>query len=725
MRPAARRVFFFHSENCDERKVIEAKKRRKNVAEARKVGEFVLEREGVAKEEPISSEKSANHNILIFLSHSQCSYFAFVVVFFTLDSHIHACFTIVLFRERERVFFCFLIASGSHERIVTMNAARVVAPPPPSAVSRRRAAWYARAACVVALVLVVVVGANNWGTESNFLHTSSEIPSWRTNSTATTGDRDTELNEARHQKPRLGVATATAAASLRTMRNECAATFGHPAPVGLTTVPSSPASPTVVPNNVVCVHRNKLYVDMEETTADVDVSATSIGVKKSRGDPPSSRPRRFEQDANVFSDTSLENFLAARGGNTAVHPPIFHSNSFAIVLSALWNSVNFFHMLMDGLVPAMYWIETTLPFLHDNHHSDAQQHSDDANRPTSSLDLKVVHMGDKKFLYTDNKKSLCTTCVAYSARAMVMAKNASSLEATIGNAVVGDVVVDRAIVADGSPASTTLPASSSSSSSSAVRFSDEELHCFCGAAVFGMNRLAKFSKERELGITAFRHRLVRSYGELAYGLAPRVEHYTRLGFWAGNKSTVGMPRLLLVNRNRRRIGNFDKIEVMAKEIGFNVATVYFENMAPDAQFHLSRYADVLVGIHGMALTFVANMDGEFRGVSDHESTGTASVATSSCKTLVELMHWINPTKFYIYREMAQLSGVAFSRLLPTSVSFGSSVENPAKEKVLLQKRNYYWWSLKGFDDQTVVFHEGQVRDVLLEAYQRAKRCSPV
>jgi hypothetical protein len=261
--------------------------------------------------------------------------------------------------------------------------------------------------------------------------------------------------------------------------------------------------------------------------------------------------------------------------------------------------------------------------------------------------------------------------------------------------------------------------------------SNTALHCFCQSLFVGHHTLprgepsANFeSSSRSTAMREYRRRMVTKYSELPYGTLPRREHYTRLGFWMNG--TEAMPRLLLVKRNRRRIGNVDRIEALARELGFNVAAVYFESMTPGEQFHLSRYADVLVGIHGMALTFVANMDGDLTGRQKKaegtlEATPPRRPGRRLCKTLVELMHWVNPARFWYYQEMAPLSNVYLDRVLPADVQFGPSVVNKVRERRVLLK-NTFWWGLKGFDDQTA-FHDARaIERALRDAMIRWKSC---
>jgi hypothetical protein len=422
------------------------------------------------------------------------------------------------------------------------------------------------------------------------------------------------------------------------------------------------------------------------------------------------------EDALARPFRHASHHAAGRTNNTREHRALrFHGQSHGVMLMGTWNSVNWYHLLMDYLLGLAHWDITNLP-IEDGGKSGADGRSAEHN--ISSIDsssLLPLQSG------AHNRERSGGGEIIVPPRTLVHIIN-SSWNKQWGK-------YDQRACLDYSSAFGSDPAGTPSvairtvvttqrqpqAAPTAADDDDNALHCFCGAMYVGGHVLPRGepsvnfeSHSRSAALRHYRARMVMKYNELPYGIVPRVEHYTRLGFWANG--TGSMPRLLLVNRNRRRIGNIDRIEAIATEIGFNVATVYFENMAPDVQFHLSRYADVLVAIHGMALTFVANMDGDL-----------GYRKPSSCKTLVELMHWVNPTKFWYYQEMAPLSNVQLRRILPVDVSFGPSVVSKSKEKRNLLK-NTFWWGLKGFDDQ-VAFHDvTAVERVLRDAMRRWKEC---
>ncbi|CUG79205.1 membrane-associated protein, putative, partial [Bodo saltans] len=297
----------------------------------------------------------------------------------------------------------------------------------------------------------------------------------------------------------------------------------------------------------------------------------------------------------------------------------FHGSHQAVMLMGTWNSVNWYHLLMDYLLGLAHWDLTHLkPTTMDDQQQQAQSSINGADRRVVVPARTIVHIVNSSWNRQWGKYDQ-RACMDYSSAFGSDPVNTPS-------------VVIRTTQPNAHPQGEEGKRSHSDSD-------DDALHCFCGAMFVGGHVLPRGepsvnfeSSSRSAALRHYRNRMVMKYNELPFGEVPRVEHYTRLGFWAANNNTTSMPRLLLVNRNRRRIGNFDKIEAMAKEIGFNVATVYFENMAPHAQFHLSRYADVLVGIHGMALTFVANMDGDLGARKKPSSHSSTVHPTSSCKT---------------------------------------------------------------------------------------------
>lgn len=131
-----------------------------------------------------------------------------------------------------------------------------------------------------------------------------------------------------------------------------------------------------------------------------------------------------------------------------------------------------------------------------------------------------------------------------------------------------------------------------------------------------------------------------------------------------------------------------------------------------------------MGIHGMSLTWLIAMDGTVPlegNLVKRFDVGRHYKANMSCRSVIELMHWVKPDSFWYYRETSFVNNLTFFRVLPVSVVFGNSVHNPDREKKMLM-RNTFWYKLKGFNDQFPLYNLDELRDILLKAFHLVQRC---
>lgn len=113
-----------------------------------------------------------------------------------------------------------------------------------------------------------------------------------------------------------------------------------------------------------------------------------------------------------------------------------------------------------------------------------------------------------------------------------------------------------------------------------------------------------------------------------------------------------------------------------------------------------RYADVVLGTHGAALTSLVMMD--------------TSGSRMLCRSLVEMFHGHRLGRIVHYQKMAYMVNVS-ALGVPVDVAFGRSVANPRKERKLLKSFSYTW-SGTGFHDQTAYYNMNAFRERLGERF---------
>jgi hypothetical protein len=117
------------------------------------------------------------------------------------------------------------------------------------------------------------------------------------------------------------------------------------------------------------------------------------------------------------------------------------------------------------------------------------------------------------------------------------------------------------------------------------------------------------------------------------------------------------PRMLLLIRNKtRQLGDAKEVERVARRIGFHVHVMAPESVPIALQARAARYTDVLVGVHGQALTWMFLVDGT---IAKH------------CRAVVELRFYGRKLRGMnnVFESMASDSWLSYERIKPTSVEF--------------------------------------------------------
>lgn len=472
------------------------------------------------------------------------------------------------------------------------------------------------------------------------------------------------------------------------------------------------------------------------------------------------RPHPREEPTTSSSSSSSE-YSNNQSRLLVLHDP----QVTALIVSSMWNTVNYYHLLMDGMLPTAEWLSqlherhltshVPHPLQHPQQKQDQQEEEDAQKRTNKTIPLfELVLLGNKTYLEHDHRKVRTPRIFPLAAAAL------SSDRTTV-------------IAADGT---------------------DQRAHCFCQYVCFGINNLPKFGARRKRGLQWINDRLTEVFAprrrELRLRNAKREEHVDpQEGSWVDhrlplsssssssssffhthsdhgnrtlaarwtcsrirhedhqkpaqqqqplqnnndatyvsssssssssirhNSSSSSALRLLYLTRRQRSALNEAAIcEMAEREFGFQVVRLDFGSVASSSeQLEWIWWADVIVGVHGMQLTYIA-----------HALNATKLVSSSSqrlrCRTVVELMSFVRPDNFNNYIEIADLADVSFERLLPSAVRFGPSVTNPAREKKLLMKRNFYYWKLNGFTDQQTEYDLKQVRAALERSVMRWRDC---
>jgi hypothetical protein len=180
---------------------------------------------------------------------------------------------------------------------------------------------------------------------------------------------------------------------------------------------------------------------------------------------------------------------------------------------------------------------------------------------------------------------------------------------------------------------------------------------------------------------------------------------------AATQQTSYRPRVVFIHRTTRLIANATRYAAWMREFGFRVEEVYMEQLTAAQQYHLGRYADVVVGMHGLAIGHAMWMEREPHG----------------CRTVIEFRPWvIQSMPLQPLRLLGQTMKFRFIPIYPTDVLFGPSVKEPEKERELLLsvERINSAFSFTSFTDQTAIYDDAEVRRVFWAVGQHLSRCLP-
>ncbi|AIN96252.1 hypothetical protein LPMP_110560 [Leishmania panamensis] len=249
--------------------------------------------------------------------------------------------------------------------------------------------------------------------------------------------------------------------------------------------------------------------------------------------------------------------------------------------------------------------------------------------------------------------------------------------------------------------------------------------CFCDALLVTTHRLPVLKRDMLYGIQDW---AARQFRASPYGVNRSVQKMERLrlqhtslswtstlwGFGAYVASPLSpsyRPRALFVHRTTRLIANASRYAEWMREAGFRVEEVYLENHTAAQQYHLGRYADIVVGMHGLGIGHAMWMER----------------SPPRCRTVIEFRPWViasMPTQPVLILERAMQ--YHFVIIPPIDVCFGPSVANPAEERELLLSaaRMVNAFRYPSFTDQIAIYDDERVKRVIADVRQHLERCLP-
>lgn len=249
--------------------------------------------------------------------------------------------------------------------------------------------------------------------------------------------------------------------------------------------------------------------------------------------------------------------------------------------------------------------------------------------------------------------------------------------------------------------------------------------CFCDGLLVTTHRLPVLERDILYGIQDW---AARQFRASPYGVNRSVQAMERLRLqhaslllaptlWrTGTRTTSGLslsykPRALLIHRANRVIANASRYAGWMRAAGFRVEEVYLEKHTTAQQYHLGRYADIVVGMHGLGLGHAMWMER----------------SPSRCRTIIEFRPWViasMPTQPILILEGAM--EYHFVVIPPIDVRFGPSVANPAEERELLlsSARMVNAFRYPSFTDQIAIYDDERVKRVIADVRQHLERCLP-
>jgi hypothetical protein len=259
---------------------------------------------------------------------------------------------------------------------------------------------------------------------------------------------------------------------------------------------------------------------------------------------------------------------------------------------------------------------------------------------------------------------------------------------------------------------------------------DPTVHCYCRAMLQMPTYLVTYPKlattmiadgdgERRRWTRHFQEAINVKFGFVPNGTYPVPEEEVS-SLWttpealpAANGSVWMKPRLVVYLRSTTRlVWKIDEMVAAAKAVGFHVLVLHPEHHNLTVQARSARYADVVMAMHGAALTWISMVDTQGR--------------FAHCREVIELCHYGRPFKrvHNVYELLAADNRLWYTRIAPTGALFDANVI-PLKlqrhERRMLNKRSFPH-DLPGFRHQTAVFDMPTVERALRSSFDRVSTC---
>ncbi|CUG86130.1 membrane-associated protein, putative [Bodo saltans] len=236
-------------------------------------------------------------------------------------------------------------------------------------------------------------------------------------------------------------------------------------------------------------------------------------------------------------------------------------------------------------------------------------------------------------------------------------------------------------------------------------------HCFCSAVLTTpmsqrLRRTFNTSVALHEGIWLIRRRLADHFGIAPFGTVVPLVALLSSPVWKRSAADCSGPRLLMILRvKNRHFAMVSNISHLANSLGYCVTTVAFETLSSADQFGAARYADVMLGMHGAAMTYLYMMD-----------------PMNHCRSVIELLPWAAWSKVRHNCEFGDLCNITVDQIEANGVHFGPSVRQRKVQKRLLRQAHKNIHELPGFNDQTAFHPLSKIRDALLAAKRRWMSC---